>query len=362
MTQTVSTEPASIPFAQEVPTLARTGLDRAAEHRVDASWLASAWSDPATRVLVIAEGRALATDLPAASEDDRAAGGGGAAADAATTRLLLISPGQAPEQGDRYFLGVDGEGTAYFAVAVAELPGLPDPAAAPAVQPAPAVDRAPDGSAAPAVRTVGLREAGGLLSDLDAGLMVHAVGLENWHRANGFCPFCGSGTVPVSAGHVRRCTGCGREQYPRTDPAVIMLITDDQDRALLGRGSTWPPGRYSALAGFVEPGESLEHAVAREVSEESGVRVVPESVRYRGSQPWPFPSSLMLGFFGRADATGDGSAIRVDTEELSDARWVSREELRTGMANGTLLPPPGISIARLLIEQWYGGPLPAAAW
>ncbi|WP_370147438.1 NAD(+) diphosphatase [Streptacidiphilus sp. EB129] len=303
--------------------LSRAGVDRAAEHRLDEPWLAAAWSHPATRVLVISEGKAFVVDTERGSE------------------LVLLPSFEAPEGGERYFLGTDQDGVSYFAVALAggTLPGRLD------------------GDARPA----GLREVGALLDDRQAGLLVHAVALENWHSSHRFCSRCGHATGPAAAGHVRRCTSCAHEHYPRTDPAVIMLITDGQDRALLGRHSLWPEGRYSTLAGFVEPGESLEQAVAREVAEEAGVVVDLPTVRYVASQPWPFPSSLMLGFLGSADERDGGTEITVDGEELSEAAWFTREELAAGMASGAVLPPSGISIARRLVELWYGGPLPEAA-
>ncbi|WP_370077926.1 NAD(+) diphosphatase [Streptacidiphilus sp. MAP12-16] len=305
--------------------LARAGVDRASEHRQDEPWLAAAWSHPGTRVLVVAEGQAFVVD----GDGDLG------------TRLVLLPSFEAPDGGERYFLGKEDDGTAYFAVALTggSLPGRLD------------------GDARPA----GLREVGALLNDRDAGLLVNAVALENWHRSHRFCSRCGHATVPAAAGHVRRCTSCAREHYPRTDPAVIMLVTDGEDRALLGRQALWPEGRYSTLAGFVEPGESLEQAVAREVAEEAGVRVDLPSVTYVASQPWPFPSSLMLGFLARADERDGGTDITVDGEELSEARWFSREELKAGMESGEVLPPSGISIARRLVELWYGGPLPESA-
>ena len=301
--------------------LARAGVDRAAEHRLDEPWLAAAWSHPDTRVLLVAEGQAFVIDTDTGSE------------------LVLLPSFETPEEGERYFLGTDAGGVSYFAVSLDSLPGRLD------------------GDARPA----GLREVGGLLGDRDSGLLVHAVALQNWHRSHRFCSRCGHPTAPAAAGHVRRCTSCAHEHYPRTDAAVIMLVTDGQDRALLGRQALWPEGRYSTLAGFVEPGEALEQAVAREVAEEAGVRVDPGTVTYVASQPWPFPASLMLGFLARAEEWDGGTDITVDGEELSAAAWFSREELRDGMADGTVLPPSGISIARRLVEIWYGGPLPESA-
>jgi NAD+ diphosphatase len=168
-----------------------------------------------------------------------------------------------------------------------------------------------------------LRMAGMLMPEGDAALAGYARGLLSWHRRNGFCPACGSASVPRRGGHVRVCKneGCNTEHFPRTDPAVIMLVQDG-DRCLIGRQRGWPAGLYSTLAGFVEPGETLEMAVEREIEEESGVRVT--DVKYFASQPWPFPQSLMLGF----TATATTRELRMDTEELEDLRWVTRDELR----------------------------------
>jgi NAD+ diphosphatase len=247
------------------------------------------------------------------------------------TELVMTPAFDAPEtETHRYFLGIDPDGVRYFALQKDTLPGRMDAVARPA----------------------GLREVGGLLSPLQAGLMVHAVALENWQRMHRFCSRCGERTVIAAAGHIRRCPACGAEHYPRTDPAVIMLVTDEDDRALLGRQVLWPEGRFSTLAGFVEPGESIEAAVRREVAEEVGVTV--GEVAYMASQPWPFPSSLMLGFTARAVT----SEITVDGEEIHEARWFSRDDLRTAFESGEVLPPFGISIAARLIEQWYGKPLP----
>ena len=180
-----------------------------------------------------------------------------------------------------------------------------------------------------------------LLPAQEAGLLAYARALSIWRARQRFCGVCGAGTEPTRAGHCMRCTACATEFFPRIDPAIIVLVTDG-DRALLGRQPSWPPGRYSTIAGFVEPGESLEDAVVREVMEETGVEVL--SARYDSSQPWPFPSSLMVGF--RAVAR-PGSEVRVG-EELEDARWFTREQLRAGAA---ALPPPH-SISRRLIGAW----------
>jgi len=189
----------------------------------------------------------------------------------------------------------------------------------------------------------GLREVGSDLGDRDAGLLAQATGIVEWHERNRFSPYTGAATTVEKAGWTQRDPTTGQEVFPRTDPAVIMLVHDG-DRVLLGRQAVWPPGRFSILAGFVEPGESAEAAVAREVAEEVGVEVT--DVRYVGSQPWPFPQSLMLGFTARAV----GTELHVDHDEIEEARWFTREELRSG-AGPAALPPP-VSIARHIIDGW----------
>jgi NAD+ diphosphatase len=207
--------------------------------------------------------------------------------------------------------------------------------------------------ARPGLRPAGLREAAALLNDRDAGLFTHAVALANWHSTHTHCPRCGTPTVTVAAGHAQRCPADGSEHFPRVDPAVIMLVTDPDDRCLLARNRRWPERRVSILAGFVEPGESAEQAVAREVQEETGIVVT--RVRYAGSQPWPMPQSLMLGF--RAVAVGELD-LQVDDDEIAEAHWYSREELRGALAAREILLPPPVSIAHRLIESWYGEELP----
>jgi NAD+ diphosphatase len=290
--------------------LARAELDRSAHLRADEAWLASAWAEPRTRVLVVEQGRALCDmghDL---------------------ARLVFVSPPQAPD-GVRFLLGVDDE-VAFFCLAGP----LPDPPGE-------------------TVRPVPLREVGPLLSDRDAGLLTHAVALANWHETFTHCPRCGAVTDPISSGHARKCPVDGSEHFPRVDPAMIVLVTDSAGRCLLARNAMWPARRVSILAGFVEAGESAEQAVAREVHEESGV--VVGAVRYLGSQPWPMPQSLMLGF--RAEATGS-TEITVDADEIAEAHWYSRDDLRAAVDSGNLLLPPPVSIAHRIIESWYGSALP----
>jgi NAD+ diphosphatase len=283
-------------------TFAGVRLDRAGMHRADASWLAERLADDASRVLLVAE------DGVYVNGDSRPA---------------LVPLRAAGELHEPVLLGLDSSG-ALFAAA------------------APGGGSAPDGA-----RLMGLRDAGALLSPEDAGLLAYATAMVNWHRRHPHCAVCGARTNAEEAGFLRRCPECGAEHHPRTDPVVIMLVHDG-DRALLGRQASWPAGRYSSLAGFVEPGESLEEAVAREVLEEAGVQV--EDVLYRSSQPWPFPASLMLGFHARYA----GGEPHVLDGELDDVRWFERSELAAiarGEVEGFAVPPP-LAIARRLIDEW----------
>jgi NAD+ diphosphatase len=190
-----------------------------------------------------------------------------------------------------------------------------------------------------------------LLDSIEAPTFAAALSLANWHRRHGHCSVCGQPTEPNRGGWSRICRNCGAEHYPRSDPVVIMLAEHD-GRLLLGRQPQYPPGRYSALAGFVEPGESIEFAVARELKEEAGIDVC--DVRYLCSQPWPFPSSLMIG----AQATAIDDQLVIDRNELDDARWFSREEVLaalSGAEDATFQAPPPWAIARTLLEHWVDG-------
>ena len=282
-------------------------FDRCGPRRSDQAWVAQLWEDSSTRVLVFAGSRFGVIDgAPAWVPSDQAAAG---------TRILL---------------GVGPDGARFAVLGAREL-----------------ADET-------GTRWVGLREAFGLTPPDELALLVQAVGLVEWHHAHRHCPRCGGVLEAREAGNVLRCVDCGRDQFPRTDAAVIMLITDSEDRALLGRQPSWPQGRWSTLAGFVEPGETLEDAVRREVFEEAGV-VVGE-VTYAASQPWPLPASLMLGFTGKALTT----EIEVDGREIQDARWWSREDALAAAEDGSLVVPPGISISRSLITGWYGADLPGS--
>ncbi len=301
--------------------LSRGTLDRASHRRSDAGLMSGLLADPTTRVVV------LSADQHAELEDD---------ATSPTGRGLAY---RSPEPGDdarlAFFLGQEGPGesgttsagpTAYVAV----------------VDPTLRADEA---------LWVNLRDAGLDLGARDAGVFTTAQALLNWHARHEFCPRCGARTEPVAAGWQRQCTVDGSEHYPRTDPAVIMSVLDDDDRMLLGRSPLWPEGRFSVLAGFVEPGESFEAAVAREVMEEVGVPVT--DVTYLGNQPWPFPASGMIGFRARALSTH----LTLDPVEIAEAAWFSREEYVAALRGGGLRTPSGISIAQRMIEHWLGMPV-----
>lgn len=292
-------------------------IDRANHRRDDSRWLAEQWQSPTTRVLLVSDG-----SVPVAADGDTG-----------TERLDWRETRSVPD-GERYFLGADGQGRAYFAVHADQLPS--------------------------SARSGDLRGLASVLPAAETALVVHAIALDNWHSTHRFCPRCGGPTTVAVAGAERRCDREGSSHFPRTDPAVIVLVTDPQGRALLGRQASWPAGRFSTLAGFVEPGESAEKAVIREIAEESGVVVT--DVRYLGSQPWPFPASLMLGFHAHAPASDPVA----DGLELEEVRWFSRAEFAAAISSEEVIAPSGISIARRLIERWYGEPVadgpPGSQW
>jgi len=326
--------------------LARATVDRAAEHRADPDLIPRLRADPSTGVVLVRNGLVATVD-------------GGA-------RLDLLPPAEIEGTGDGdgwLFLGADDD-RGYLALVLPDPDSAAGSPAEPEVQPADVEALTPNGSTDPdAARLVErladrewshLRAVGSAMPARDAGLGVTAVALAAWHGSHRCCPRCGSPTVVGHAGWVRHCTTDGVDQYPRTDPAVIMAVVDADDRLLLGHAVHWPERRYSTLAGYVEPGEGLEQAVRREVDEEVGVRV--GEVAYRGSQPWPFPASLMLAF--RAEATS--TDITVDGVEMGEARWFTRAELADAVRAGDVLLPGRASIARALIEEWFGGVLPGA--
>jgi NAD+ diphosphatase len=283
-------------------------LDRIAHLRKDVEFLDAALTDPSSLIVPLWQSRSLVRT----EEHGRTA---------AFLEATQVMEGSLPH-GELLLLG-RFRGRICFAV---ELEGGAPP------------------TLAPDARFEDLRIAGGLLPEDEAGLLAYARALVLWRQRHRWCGRCGAPTRAASAGHVMKCTAesCGVEHFPRLDPAIIVLVTDGE-RALLGRQAVWPPGRYSTIAGFVEPGESLEDAVLREVLEETGVAVLEAG--YHSSQPWPFPSSLMIGFMARASAE---SVPRAD-EELEDVRWFTREEV----ASGTPKLPPPQSVSFRLIEDWF---------
>jgi NAD+ diphosphatase len=241
----------------------------------------------------------------------------------------IVASGKFTE-GSRYFLGLDlVDRTPYFAWDTHWVGDVDDE-----------------------VKSVGfttLREVGAQLSPQQFELALHATALSNWHRAHPRCPRCGGATRVDLGGAARFCDADQSQHHPRTDSAVIVLIKDRADRILLGHQPVWPEGRFSTFAGFLEPGETFEQCVAREVCEESNIKV--SEIKYLGSQPWPFPASIMIAFEA---VTDDPDVAKGDGEEITEVRWFSRAELKAAAADGSLLLPPSISVARKMIEGWLG--------
>lgn len=278
--------------------LSRSRLDRAAHLRADSDGLEVLWR--AAKVISIVGDKFKTTE----------------------SGLAYIDPISA--QGERYFLGLDETGTPYFVThqnsADVNLDDFHS------------------------LRTIGAR-----LNDLEIGAAVHALALTQWHDAHQRCAKCGESTHPTFAGAVRECDKCGASHHPRTDPAIIVLVKDSQDRILLGRQKIWPAKRFSTFAGFVEPGESFESCVIREVAEECGGKVT--EMNYLGSQPWPFPASIMIAYEA---IISNPESVKEDGEEIEEIIWLTREELKSKTSSGDLLLPPIISVARAMINAWYG--------
>ena len=285
-------------------------IDRSSHLRENPATLDLLWSK--AQILQIAQGRIGATGYLNA---DRVA--------------ALIASGEFKE-GSRYFLGLDAvTGDPYFAWDTQWSVAKTD-------------DEMKVGFTT-------LRDVGAALSAIDVELALHGVALSNWHRAHPCCAKCGAPTRVDLGGAVRVCDVDKSQHHPRTDSAVIVLIRDNDDRILLGHQPIWPEGRFSCFAGFLEPGETFEQCVAREVFEESGVSV--REINYLGSQPWPFPASIMISF----DAVTDfPEAARPDGTEITEVKWFTRDQLRAEAKAGTLLLPPTISVARKMIERWLG--------
>jgi NAD+ diphosphatase len=287
--------------------LAGPYVDRAAHLRQDPAWFAAALADERSRAIPVWNSRNLI------AEGD-------------TPRAVYVELSQIPAErrnsADLILLGRFGD-TSFFTYDIESIEPPPLP---------------------PGTRFEDLRLVASVLPMDEAGLLGYARAITSWRRRHRFCGTCGAQTVAAKSGHVLVCTdpSCRNEQFPRIDPAIIVLVSDGE-RALLGRQASWPVGRYSTIAGFVEPGESLEDAVAREVLEETGIEV--DRIEYHSSQPWPFPASLMLGFTAHAVTT----QVHLRDQELEDARWFTRADL----ASGTPLVPPNVSISFRLIEHWF---------
>jgi NAD+ diphosphatase len=292
-------------------------LERAAHLRSDPAWFESALADERSRVVPVWNSRSLI-----ATADPK----GAATPDGAVPRAGLLELNQIERErhnsNDLILLGRFND-TSFFAYEIESVDPPPSP---------------------PGTRYEDLRVAASLLAPEEAGLLGYARAMINWRARHRYCGTCGAKTVAAKGGHVLVCTNpaCRHDQFPRIDPAIIVLVSDGE-RALLGRQAAWPIGRYSTIAGFVEPGESLEDAVAREVLEETGVTV--GTIEYHSSQPWPFPSSLMLGFSAHAVT----HEVHLRDQELEDARWFTRADIVSGVP----LLPPRQSISFSLIEHWF---------
>ena len=301
----------------EVNFYSGAGLDRADHLRTDEAWLARQRDDPRTRFVAVWRSQSLV----APGDEVRALWLQGEQA------RPFVKMAQAV-----IFLGLNGA-RAYMALDLSSLD---------------APESHPELAGRGTFRD--LREVGPLLGRSEGAILAYARGYTHWHRRHGFCGVCGSATESRRGGHVRVCanTDCGAQHFPRTDPAVIMLVHDGGERCVLGRQKIWLPGMHSTLAGFVEPGESLEESVAREIKEEVGLDLELAQIAYHSSQPWPFPSSLMLGFHARCQY----GPLKIDPRELESAHWATRDELRRSPEDETFRLPRKDSIARRLIENW----------
>ena len=289
-------------------------MDRAGHLRTNQASLDQMWQR--AKIIHVADGRlaveAGGTKLHFLTSDEVAS---------------LISS-NAFKSGERYFLGLDElDQEPYFAWNASSVE--------------------PQGENAPAGYLT-LREIGGLISEFEMEISLHAIALANWHKSHTHCARCGAPTSVAQGGAIRSCDKDKSEHYPRTDSAVIVLVRDKDDRILLGHQPIWPEGRFSCFAGFLEPGETFEQCVQREVLEESGVLV--REISYLGSQPWPFPASIMISF----DAVTDAPEIaRPDGQEITEVKWFSRAEVKAQSDAGTLLLPPTMSVARKMIDRWF---------
>jgi len=289
-------------------------IDRAGELRTNQSTLDGLWQR--AKILHIADGRIAAHDEKLTL--------------ASAAQISTIAASGKFTEGSRYFLGLDlTDRSPYFVW-----------------------DSQWVGDVTDEVKSEGfttLREIGAQLSPIESELALHATALSNWHLAHPRCPRCGGPTRVDLGGAARYCDADQSQHHPRTDSAVIVLIKDRADRILLGHQPVWPEGRFSTFAGFLEPGETFEQCVSREVFEESHIKV--SEIKYLGSQPWPFPASIMIAFEA---VTDNPEAAQGDGEEITEVKWFSRAELKAAAADGSLLLPPTISVARKMIEGWLG--------
>ena len=289
-------------------------LDRASELRSDEAALDRLWNS--AKIIRVSNSK-LATD-------------GKSLQFLSATEVEKLIASKIFTSGDKYFLGIDtASKAAYFAWDCDEV-GLP------------AGETSTEGLAS-------LRELGATLDEFQLGISMHVIALSNWHRSHPHCSKCGAETKSTLGGSVRVCIKDQSQHHPRTDSAVIVLVKDKDDRILLGHQPIWPDGRFSTFAGFLEPGETFEQCVEREVFEESGVKV--NEIKYLGSQPWPFPASIMIAFSAVVD---DPSTAKADGVEITEVRWFSRDDLKSSVADGSLLLPPTISVARKMIAMWFG--------
>lgn len=292
--------------------LGRENLDRDAASRANSDLLETLLADATTRVLALRDGRAPIAE--------------GA--------LVFLSPADVAEAREIVYLGRETDGSVAYVAAFVDAEFEP----APVIEPVEITE------------WLDLRVAGANLSDRDSGLFTQALALYFWHENHIHSPKTGAPTASAQSGWVRTSVSDDSQVFPRTDPAVIVLVTDDDDRLLMGNNALWEANRFSLLAGYVEPGESLEAAVIREVFEESGLRVVdPE---YLGSQPWPFPGSVMMGFTAKLAPGQHPDNHAADGEEILSLRWFTRDELKASLDDIKL--PGRVAIARAMIEHWLG--------
>lgn len=289
-------------------------INRASHLRTDAKALSELWQN--ALILQIIDGRIAATEDALIFCDSS----------------TVASQLQSFEQGERFFLGLGRDNnTPYFAWRTSWI-------------------NEPESEEEKFEGFATLREVGSNLDEIEISLAMHAVGLANWHATHPCCSRCGAATVSDLGGAVRVCIEDSTQHHPRTDPAVIVLVKDSQDRILLGHQPIWPEKRFSTFAGFVEPGESFEECVSREVFEEAGVYC--NDINYLSSQAWPFPASIMIAFEAITDHPENA---RPDGEEITEVRWFTRDEMKTAVATDDILLPPSISVARKMITGWYVG-------